>query len=300
MMKEVNSLEVVIIGGSYAGLSAAMTLGRALRQVLVIDDGKPCNAQTPHSHNFLTQDGESPAAIAKKAKEQVMAYPSVSFLDDRATGLRKDGNLFELSTASGKLFSAKKILFATGIRDLMPAITGFAACWGISVLHCPYCHGYEVKGEKTALLANGEIAVHMTAMLSNWTKDLTLFSNGSNKLNEEQLKQVKQRGIEVIETPVAEVIHNNGQLESIILQDGTRHLFKVMYAKLPFEQQTGLLEELGCQFNEQGYVVVDEMKKTSIEGVYAAGDNITMARSVAAAVAAGTFSGAAINHALII
>jgi len=128
--------DVVIIGGSYAGLSAAMALGRAVRRVLILDSGQPCNRQTPHSHNLITQDGATPAHITAVAKEQVLAYPTVRFQAGTATAVMGESNSFVVETAAGEQFRARKILFATGVRDLLPAIPGFAESWGISVIHC--------------------------------------------------------------------------------------------------------------------------------------------------------------------
>ena len=174
-----NVFDVIIIGGSYAGLAAGMALGRAMRKVLIIDDGKPCNRQTPHSHNFITHDGEAPAAIAGLAKLQVSRYETVQFFKGLATNGIKTQYGFEITVASGKTFAAKKIIFATGIRDILPGINGLAAWWGISVLHCPYCHGYEVRHEKTGILGNGEFAFDFARLISNWTNDLALFTNGT-------------------------------------------------------------------------------------------------------------------------
>lgn len=136
-MKDKNSFDVIIIGGSYAGLSAAMALGRSLRTVLVIDSGLPCNKQTPHSHNFITQDGETPSAIAEKAKAQVLHYHTALFHNGLAISGTKTSSGFEITTQQGDIFQAKKLIFASGIKDIMPDIKGFADCWGISVIHCP-------------------------------------------------------------------------------------------------------------------------------------------------------------------
>lgn len=298
-MENSNPLEVIIIGGSYAGLSAAMTLGRAMRKVLVIDSGKPCNAQTPHSHNFITQDGETPAEIVRNAKAQVLKYPTIEFLNDLVISAEKSGALFTLKTASGKKLSAKKLVFATGLKDRMPDIPGFADCWGISVIHCPYCHGYEVRDQKTALLSNGNDAFHFAQVLSNWTKELVLFTNGPIGLDADQQAQLIKHDISWIETPISHVIHENGQLKSLVLKDGQEHAFGVMYARIPFDQHTSLPQELGCALTEQGFLQVDELQHTNIPGIYAAGDNTTMMRAVSQAVAAGMRAGAAINHDLI-
>ncbi|HRQ88739.1 MAG TPA: NAD(P)/FAD-dependent oxidoreductase [Bacteroidia bacterium] len=144
-MKDKKDLDAIIVGGSYAGLSAALALGRALRSVLVIDGGSPCNRQTPYSHNFITQDGENPKAIVEKAKVQVSNYGTVSFLDDLAVDGRRTEGGFAITTKTKGEFHARKLIFATGLRNIMPAIEGYADCWGISVIHCPYCHGYEYR-----------------------------------------------------------------------------------------------------------------------------------------------------------
>ncbi len=166
-MTNKNNFDVIIVGGSYSGLAAGMALGRALRKVLIIDSGKPCNRQTPHSHNFLTQDGKPPNEIAALGKEQVQMYSTVAFFSGLATNGLKTENGFEIEVASGEKFAAKKLIFASGIKDIMPGIPGFAECWGISVIHCPYCHGYEVKGQQTGILGSGEYGFEFSALISN-------------------------------------------------------------------------------------------------------------------------------------
>src|SRR5690606_25607991 len=156
-------MDVVIIGGSYAGLSAAMALGRSMREVLVIDSGKPCNAQTPHSHNFLTQDGRTPYEIAAIGRDQLSAYPSVKIVNDIATSGRRTDSGFAIDLASGETVSARKLIFTTGVRDQLPTIPGVDECWGISVIHCPYCHGYEYWRQQTSVLADGELPMQSAA-----------------------------------------------------------------------------------------------------------------------------------------
>lgn len=288
--------EVIIIGGSYSGLSAGMSLGRASRNVLIIDAGEPCNRQTPHSHNFITHDGDTPAEISAKAKEQVLLYPTISFVNDKAIKAIKMADGFEISTESGKSYSAKKLLLATGVKDIMPNIEGFAQCWGISIIHCPYCHGYEVKNQKTALMANSDIAIHMVPMLLQWTKDLVVFTNGMGSFTDEQLGKFKQHNVSVIETEMDRVIQTNGKLEKIILKDGKQLDFSVMYAKIPAVQHTFIPEDLGCKINEMGLIEVDEFKKTNIDGVYASGDCTTPARALAMAIEAGVRAAITINN----
>ncbi|MBL0736306.1 NAD(P)/FAD-dependent oxidoreductase [Flavobacterium sp. GN10] len=296
---EQKHFEVIIIGGSYSGLSATMSLGRSLRQVLVIDSGLPCNRQTPHSHNFITQDGEKPAVISAKAKLQVDIYKTVQFYNGLAVKALKTENGFEITTESGAVFTSRKVLFATGVKDLLPEIEGFAACWGISVLHCPYCHGYEVKNEKTAIIANGEMGFEYAKLISNWTKDLRLCTNGKLELTSEQTEILKKNGIQIFEQEIDSFEHNAGYIKNIIFKNGEKVEVKAIYAKPPFEQHCPIPEVLGCDISEQGLLKVDAMQKTNIKSVFASGDCTTQMRSVAIAVSTGSFAGAVINKELI-
>lgn len=298
-MKDNYTYDVIIIGGSYSGLSAAMSLGRSLRQVLVIDSGLPCNRQTPHSHNFITQDGENPAIISAKAKLQVDLYKTVHFYNGLAVKVVKKENGFEISTESGETFNSRKILFATGVKDLLPEIKGFADCWGISVLHCPYCHGYEVKNEKTAIIANGEMAFDFAKLISNWTKDLRLCTNGKSTLTLEQTEILKKHGVQIFEEEIDSFEHKEGYVKNIIFKNQEKVEVKAIYARPPFEQHCSLPADLGCDINEQGLLKVDFMQKTNVAGIYASGDCTTQMRSVAIAVSTGSFAGAVINKDLI-
>ncbi|WCT14174.1 NAD(P)/FAD-dependent oxidoreductase [Mucilaginibacter jinjuensis] len=291
--------DVIIIGGSYAGLQAATTLGRSLRKVLVIDSAEPCNKQTPHSHNFLTRDGEPPAAIAAKAKEQLAEYATVGFFEDRAAYGIPYNDGFEVGVLSGKSFTARKLLFASGVKDTMPDIRGFAQCWGISALHCPYCHGYEVRNQPTGILANGDGAFEFAKLINNWTGQLTVFTNGKSTLTDDQLIKLKAKQIDVVEAEVKEIIHQNGQMSKIIFADDTTININALYTRLPLVQHCHIPQQLGCQFTENGLIKVNEFGRTTIPGVYAAGDAVTPMRSVTSAVSTGMFSAAVINKELI-
>jgi len=298
-MKDKNQFDVIIIGGSYAGLATAMALGRASRNVLIIDSGKPCNRQTPHSHNFLTQDGKAPKEISALAKQQVVAYDTITFFDGFATKGLLTSNGFEIQTEKGDKFSATKLVFATGIKDMMPEIAGFSECWGISVLHCPYCHGYEVKNEITGILGNGEYGFEFSKLISNWTKELTLFTNGTSTLTSEQKTKLEKHAIEIVEKEIKELEHVNGQLKNIIFKDGSKQITKAIYTKLPFKQNCTVAEQLGCELTEDGYIKIDAAQKTTTKDMFACGDNATRLRTVANAVAMGTLTGMTVNKELI-
>lgn len=298
-MISIEKFDVIIIGGSYAGLSAGMALGRSLRNVLIIDNGKPCNIQTPHSHNFLTQDGKTPKEISTLAQQQVKKYETVKFYKGLAVSGMKTENGFEIQTASGDKFTAKKIIFATGIKDIMPDIKGFAECWGISIIHCPYCHGYEYSNDKTGIIANGDIAFEMGKLINNWTNNLTVFTNGKSTLTEEQVGKLKKHNIKLVEKEIDFFAHKNGQIENIMFKDGSSETLKALYARPKFEQHCELPKLLGCEFTEQNHIKIDFFQKTTQNGIFACGDNSSMMRAVSYAVAMGGMAGSMANREII-
>jgi len=294
-MTDKNNYEVIIIGGSYAGLSAAMALGRSLRNVLIIDSGLPCNRQTPQAHNFITHDGTKPSEISTKAKTQVLKYETVKFLKGLAISGEKTKNGFAITTESKEVFTAKKLVIATGIKDIMPEIKGFSACWGITVVHCPYCHGYEIRHQKTAIMANGLKAFHLASLVNNLTDDLTILTSGKSDFDEEQLQKLNTHNIKIVEKEIAEIEHEKGQLKTIFFNDGSKEYFSAAYGVVPFVQHSDIPIALGCELTEEGYIKVDHFQKTTVEGVYACGDNSTMLRSIANAVYGGNTAGAIAN-----
>ncbi|GAA4915223.1 NAD(P)/FAD-dependent oxidoreductase [Mucilaginibacter defluvii] len=295
---EAQDFKVIVVGGSYSGLSAAMTLGRSLRKTLVIDSAKPCNHFTPHSHNFLTQDGMTPQQIAKIAKEQVEKYASVTFISDEAIKAERLENTFIIETKSGQVYKTAKLVFSTGIKDIMPDIKGFVECWGKSVIHCPYCHGYEYRDQKTAIWVNEENAFHLAPLIRNLTQKVTVLTNGAVRFTTEERSKFNKNGIRIEEGKIAELEHSNGQLRTILFQDARKESFDALYTQLPFEQHCGIPSALGCEYTDKGYLKTDMFFKTTVEGVYACGDNTSPFRAVSNAVANGNFAGATINREL--
>lgn len=297
-MEQSSVFDVIIIGGSYAGLSAAMALGRSLKKVLVIDSGEPCNKPTPHSHNFLTQDGKTPSEISSIAQQQVSQYKTVHFHTDVAIDGKKTAEGFEISTQSGERFESKKLIFATGVKDNIPNIPGFSECWGKTVIHCPYCHGYEFKGKKTGIWGHVERAFHLAGLVNNLTDDLTLLPHGEDQLTVDQAKKLQQHNIKVEEGTIREIEHKNGSITHIVLRNGKKLFFDALYAAIPFEQHCNIPETLGCELTEQGYLKIDGLQRTTVQGIYACGDNTSPMRSVANAVQQGNFAGAVVNKEL--
>ena len=292
--------DVIIIGGSASGISAAMTLGRSLRNVLIIDSKTPCNRNSKHSHNFITNDGKAPKEIIDNTNKELLHYDTVSIIDGTVLNILHKDNEFHVATSAGKLFIGKKILLCTGLTDISPDIPGFSECWGNTILHCPYCNGYEHRNEPTAILANGEAAYHLGILINNWTKDIIILTNGLSELRNEEVEKLASRNITINDDVISEFKHENGKIESVVFNNGKIKHPKVLYASIPFEQQSGLAEKLGCKMSLHGHIDVDDEQRTSIDGVYAAGDCTDQQRAIAVAAASGTKAGFTINLDLIL
>jgi thioredoxin reductase len=207
--------------------------------------------------------------------------------------------LFDVVTEKQERFTARKIIFATGVIDTIPNIEGFAECWGISILHCPYCHGYEVKYKKTGILGNGDTGFELAKTISHWTRDLTIYTNGTSTLNDEQVFQLNNKNIRIVQNEIEAIKHDNGQITQLLFKDTEPESIEALYTKLPFIQQCDIPEKLGCKFTDNGFIEIDKCLATSIPNVYAIGDCLTLQRSVANAVHSGNKVGAIINKELI-
>ena len=228
-----------------------------------------------------------------------MDYESITFHQDYAESVTKVDDLFHVATQKGGTFTTKVLVLATGVKDIFPDIEGFEACWGKSIVHCPYCHGYEIKGSKTGIMANGEKAFHMAGLVHNLTKDITLLTQGEPDFSEEQLAKLKGHQINIIDKNITAFKHEDGQISAVIFDDGSSAEFNAVYGLIPFEQHSKIPVDLGCEFDEWGFIKVDSFQRTTVPNVYACGDNSTFKRSVAMAVAAGNIVGAAVNMQLI-
>lgn len=297
-MKEYNQCEVIVIGGSYAGLSAAMALGRSLRNTLIIDSGSPSNRFAPHAHNMITHDGSAPDQIASIAKVQVLAYPNVRFENTIATGIRRIEYGFEVLTKV-KTYECRKVIFATGIKDIFLDIEGFEECWGKTIIHCPFCHGYENRGKKTALIANKEKTLHLIPMLRHLTNQLSLIPTHDDVYDKDTLEKFLRSNMHIVHQKISSFQHTDGNLSTIVFEDGSREQFDVAYAALPFIQLNHLPVEIGCELTEFGQIQVDEFHQTSVSGIYACGDNSSMMRSIANAIATGNKAGAMVHASLL-
>jgi thioredoxin reductase len=289
--------DAVVIGGSYAGLSASMQLGRARRRVLVIDAGVRRNRFASSSHGFLGQDGRPPAAIVDDARAQVLAYPTVRLLDASATRAVKADHGFEITVDTDETFVASRVVLATGVIDELPAVDGLAERWGKSVFHCPYCHGYELNSGRIGVLAVGPHSFHHAMMLPDWGQ-VTFFTNGAFTPDEAQHAALSKRGVAIEPERVVRIV----DAATIVLADGRVVPLDGMFTATRTSVASPIAEQLACAFDESpfgSFIRTDAMKATTVAGVFACGDAARAAGNVAMAVGDGAQAGFAAHQSLI-
>lgn len=289
--------DVIVIGGSYAGLSGALQLARARRRLLVVDAGRRRNRFAGDSHGFLTRDGQPAAAIAQEGRDQLAAYPTVRWHDGLATKAQAEGDGFRVELDDGRTVRAARLLLATGVRDELPPVPGLAERWGQSVFHCPYCHGYELDEGRIGVIASGPMSVHQAQMLPHWGR-VTLFTNGVCPLDEAQLADLDARGVQVEHTPVERI----GDSATVVLADGRHMEMDGLFTFGRLHMASPVAEQLGCALDDGPlgpFIRTDETRQTTVPGVFAAGDAIRNAGNVAMAVADGAMAGVGAHRSLL-
>lgn len=287
--------EVLIIGGGPAGLSAGLTLGRISRTALICDDGKPRNAPSSHVNNFPTRDGIHPAQWRTEVRKNLEKYKTIEFFQGSVLTVEKLNPGFAATLSSGETKKFKKVILAYGVKDSLPPIEGFKELWGKSIFHCPYCHGFEVRGSRLGLFSNGDMAFHLLPIIYNLSPELVIFTNGNAEFNSEQWRLLEQKQIPVIEDKILRFNHENEKLQSVLLSNGeTIERDGLFYTlNLPLQLKSNIGESLGCQKTQFGTYKVTEKNETTVPGVFAGGDNMTMAHSVLFSSAAGSMAAAA-------
>ncbi|MHC9083869.1 NAD(P)/FAD-dependent oxidoreductase [Luteimonas sp. RIT-PG2_3] len=289
--------DAVVIGGSYAGLSAALQLARARQRVLVVDAGSRRNRFATTSHGFLGQDGRAPDAIATDGRRQLLAYPNVQWHDGRVTRAQAATDGFDLQLDEAAQVYGRRLVLAVGVVDELPAIDGLAERWGRSVFHCPYCHGYELQRGRIGVLAVGPLSQHHALMLPDWGT-VTLFTNAAYVPDEAQHSALAARGVAIDTTPVAQL----RDVATVELSDGRRIALDGLFTLSRTRMASPVAEQLGCRFEDGPtgpFIATDAMKATSVPGVFACGDAARAAGSVALAVGDGAMAGAAAHQSLI-
>ena len=293
--------DVIIIGGSFAGLTAAMQLARARRAVLVLDTGAPRNRFAASSHGFPGQDGRRPADIQADLVAELASYPTVTLRNTAAATARRDGAGFHVTLSDDTETTAQRLVLAYGVRDSLPDLPGVSARWGVSVLHCPYCHGYELNRQPVGVLAQDELAMHQAVLLPDWGAT-TLFTQGAFTPAPEQARLLATRGVQVEHTPVERLVGTEPALDAVRLVDGREIPLAGLFLAPRTTPACDLAEQLGCA-TEDGptgpYLGVDAMQGTSVAGVFAAGDLASPMPNATLAAAAGVMAGAAAHRSLI-
>ncbi|MES2790350.1 MAG: FAD-dependent oxidoreductase [Planctomycetota bacterium] len=295
--------DVVIVGGGPSGLTAALVLGRACRKVLLCDEGKPRNHTSPAVHGYFSRDGISPAELLKAGREQLKPY-AVEWRDAGVTDAQKVDGGFRVEIRDGKAVTARKLILATGVTDERPDIDGLAALWGTGVLHCPYCHGWEVRNKPWGFIARGEQAVEWGVELREWTPTLTLCSNGPAGLTDAGRRTLNERGVVVREEKIKQLEGDKGELKAVVFDGGKKLELTALFVRTTMVQRSPLPKKLGCKLVsvDGGFkdaVEADQFGTTAVPGLYVVGDASRGLPQVATAVSDGSMVAIMANKAMI-
>jgi thioredoxin reductase len=286
--------DVVVVGGGPAGLSAALVLLRARRTVAVVDAGAPRNAPATHMHGFLSRDGMPPRVLLAAGRAEVAGYGGC-LIDDTVVDVEPG---FQVRLANASPLRARRILVATGLCDELPEIPGVRERWGRDLLHCPYCHGYEVRDQPLGVLGGSPEAVQHALLVRQWSPDVILFPH-TDTLVPEQHEQLQARGIQIADGTVARLVVGNDQLHGVELGDGTVVARSAVFVRPRFVPNADLLAGLGCELDELGWVVHDPVGRTSVAGVWVAGNAADPRAQVITAAGQGSAAAIALNADLV-
>jgi thioredoxin reductase len=287
--------DCAIIGGGPAGLSAALVLGRARKNVVVIDEGQPRNRVTRETHGFLTRDRISPSEFRRVAQEQIRAYPSVYFTEDAAISITGADGYFQITTVQGQTYRSKKLLFAVGMKDLPLDIKGLAEVYGKSAFICPYCDGWELRDQPLVLIVKRSDALHLAKVISGWTNHFTICTHGPDELTNAQREELNQHNVSIFDSPIKSIESDEGMVQQVVLKDGTRVVCAGIFFRPKLITGSYLPQAIGCEITEAGTVIVDHFGKTNVPGVFSAGDAATQLHQAITAASLGSLAAVGIN-----
>ncbi|MFI8569684.1 NAD(P)/FAD-dependent oxidoreductase [Rhodococcus sp. NPDC078407] len=297
--------DVIIVGGGVAGLSAAVALGRSRRSVVLVDAGDPRNAPAAHSHNYLTRDGESPLELIRLGRDEARHY-GANIIEGTAQSATRTESGFEVTSADGSVVRGRRLLVTTGLTDVIPDIPGLADRWGRDVLHCPYCHGWEVRDQAIGIIG-GAMSGHQAQMWRQLTENVTVFTYTATEPSPDELTRMRARGIAIVEEEITRVDVENDAIVGVTLANGRQVRLDALVVGPNFTSRSDILASLGIGTTEMvmndhvlgTYIEADPVGATSVPGVWVAGNVSAPMDTVVAAAAAGVKAGAAINGDLI-
>jgi thioredoxin reductase len=294
--------DAIIVGGSFAGLSAALQLARARRRVLVIDAGLPRNRFASESHGVLGHDGKPGSQVLAEARQQLLAYPTVQIFSGRVSRVDSGEAGFVVEAEDGmRWFTGRRLLLATGVADVLPEIPGLQERWGKTVVHCPYCHGYEIGGGAIGVLGTGPMSVHQALLFADWG-EVTLFTQGVVAVSAEEQALLAARKVRVESSPIAELRGTAPALDGVLLRDGRQVAIKALLVGTQVRMASPLAAALGCAFDDSPFgpiVRIDAWGLTSVPGVYAGGDMARVPHSITFACAGGVAAGIGLHASLV-
>jgi thioredoxin reductase len=293
-----NKCDVVVIGGSAAGLSAALVLSRARRRVAVVDAGEPRNAPAAHVHGFLGWDGAPPATLLKQGRDEVKGYGGeliAGIVTDVRAVTGENDHRFEVTLVDGRSLLARRVLVTTGLRDDIPDIEGVRERWGRDLLHCPYCHGYEVRDQPVGVLGGTPEAVQHALLIRQWSDDVVFFTHTA-EVSAEDRERLIARAIDIVDGFVARLVVDDDRLTGVGLESGQVMPRTAVFARPEFVPNSELLVRLGCDTQDNGWVVADKVGSTSVPGVWIAGNAANPRAQVVTAAAEGSAAAIAINN----
>jgi thioredoxin reductase len=295
----VPKLDVIIVGGGPAGLSAALVLGRCRRRVVVVDNGEPRNAAAKVMHGFLSRDGEDPAEMLRIARRQIELYPTVQFRNGRVTHVERGDEMFRACTEKGEWFTSRMLLLSTGIRDELPSLRNIEQFWGKTVHLCPYCHGWEHRDQHLVIHGRGHEGAEFALEMLGWSSDLIFCTDGPADLDSEMAAKLERMGIAVDEEPIAQLEGEGEQIRGVRFESGRFLACQGLFFSSRQYQCSDLAKELGCELDETGALIAHCDTASGVPGLYVAGNTCSGLQLVIMAAAEGTQAAFKINQSLI-
>ncbi len=294
----VSRSDIIVVGAGAAGLSAALVLGRARRRVIVCDDGLPRNRVAREMHGIISRDGMPPAEFLTIARAELQRYPSVRIVPSRLANLDRCDGAFSADLANGEKHLSRRLLLATGMKDVLPDIENLADFWGRSVFVCPYCDGWELRDRRIAISGPSEAVIELAQEVYQWSQDLVVCGIPKH-LPDKHRAWIEATGVEVATATIRKAVGRDGQLGYLELDDGTRFECAALFLSVPLRQHSQIAQRLGCNINAEDRITIDEENRTSVPGCYAAGDATTKLHQVVIAAASGARAAIAINNDLV-